>query len=99
MRAKPTKREALAIAKKCEDAYSFDSYSPGGWRQCAVMLTKRGYDSMGIEAILRSKWTRWACDSCDKHRYGRHNSRCLAAFLDGKPDQITPANWKRRMGP
>jgi hypothetical protein len=45
------------------------------------MLRKRGYDDRQVEAIIRSKWTRWAADGSDK-RYGYNNSADLARFLD-----------------
>lgn len=92
-----TRDEARAIAEGCADAYSADRFSYPGWRQCGVMLAARGFDEFAIEEILRSKWTRWACDHCDNHSYGHHTSPCLERYLDrGKPG-IGIGNWRRLM--
>lgn len=80
------------LAEKCSDAYSTDSYR-GGWNGCVKMLRKRGYDDEQIEAILRSKWTRWAGDGDEKRRYGNHTSTTLADFLDA----MKPADLTRRL--
>lgn len=68
--------------EELSDAYSTDNYN-GTWIPCIKMLRKRGYDDRQVEAIIRSKWTRWAADSSDK-RYGRNNSKDLARFLDAQ---------------
>lgn len=78
-----TPEQAAEIARQTEDAYSFDAYTPEGWRQCCLMLAKRGYDARQIEAVMRSKWTRWAGDNdSDRKRYGQYNSTTLARFID-----------------
>ncbi len=69
------------LADKLADAYSTDSYR-GGWNGCVKMLRKRGYNDQEIEAILRSKWTRWAGDSDETRRYGNFTSTTLADFLE-----------------
>jgi len=66
--------------EELQDAYSTDNYN-GTWIPCIKMLRKRGYDDRAVEAIIRSKWTRWAADHSDKS-YGRNNSADLARFLD-----------------
>ena len=68
--------------EQLQDAYSTDNYN-GTWIPCIKMLRKRGYDDLQVEAIIRSKWTRWAADGSNK-RYGRVNSADLARFLDGQ---------------
>ena len=105
-----TKQDALQIAEQTQDAYSCDSYSPAGWRQCCVMLAAKGFDREAIETIMRSKWTRWAGDSALTTRYGKHNSTDLALFMDTQFDHhvytndggslvgITPDNWREHMG-
>lgn len=65
-----------------QDAYSTDNYN-GNWIPCIKMLRKRGYNDRQVEAIIRSKWTRWAADGSTK-RYGRVNSADLARFLDAQ---------------
>lgn len=62
------------------NAYSTSNYN-GTWIPCIKMLRKRGYNDLQVEAIIRSKWTRWAADGSDK-RYGRVNSADLARFLN-----------------
>jgi hypothetical protein len=75
------------LAERLSDAYSTDSYR-NGWSGCIRMLRKRGYTDANIEAILRSKWTRWAGDHSDK-RYGYYTSMDLARFLDSDSNAIT----------
>ena len=56
------------LAEKTSDAYSYDRYN--SWEACVKKLRKAGYDDMQIEAILRSKITRWAADS-SHNNYGK----------------------------
>lgn len=91
---KMTRADAKAIAERCEDAYSFDAYAPGAWRQCAWRLALRGFDESQIEEILRSKWTRWAGDASDK-QYGRYNSADLMRFIDA--GEWTPEKVRAEM--
>lgn len=63
-----------------QDAYSTSNYG-GNWGPCIKMLRKRGYNDQAIEAIIRSKWTRWAADNSVKS-YGYNNSADLSRFLD-----------------
>lgn len=74
-------KDAKKFAEELSDAYSTESYR-GGWIGCIKMLRRRGYDDRQIEAIIRSKWTRWAGDH-SSNRYGMHTSTDLAKFLDG----------------
>ena len=76
-----TPREAVAIAEKCADAYSADRYA--SWSAVAKMLAKRGLNAREIEAVMRSKHTRWAGD-CSDHRYGKVTANDLAAYMDDK---------------
>jgi len=75
------KQRADALAERAADAYSADNYTEAGWRGCALMLLKRGCDEQEAEEILRSKYTRWACDHSAKP-YGRNNGNDLARYLD-----------------
>jgi hypothetical protein len=80
-------RRALAaeLAERTADAYSYDNYGEASWRACAAMLLRRGYSDEEAEAILRSKWTRWAADSTNRKswKYGATTSLDLARFIDG----------------
>lgn len=73
-----TPKMAREIAERTSDAYSFDRYA--SWPACALMLARRGFTAREIEAILRSKWTRWAGDEANKN--DRVTSKDLARFLD-----------------
>lgn len=68
------------LAEQLETAYSTDRYR-GGWLSCVKMLRKRGYSDREIEAIIRSKHTRWAGDASSS-RYGYVNSADLARYID-----------------
>ena len=49
------------LAVRTADAYSADRYA--SWVACArLLVTVRGYSLREAEAILRSKWMRWAAD-------------------------------------
>lgn len=75
----PASVVARQIAEQTSDAYSFDRY--GSWLACATLLVRRGYSVDECEAILRSKWMRWAADA-SSNRYGRCSSADLARYLD-----------------
>ena len=70
------------LNEQLQDAYSTDNYN-GNWSPCIKMLRKRGYDDRQVEAIIRSKWTRWAADGSN-NRYGHVNSADLSRFLDSQ---------------
>lgn len=72
---------AEEISKKTSDAYSFDRYAPGAWRACCFMLLQEGYTAENVEAIMRSKWTRWAADA-SKNAYGHITSGDLRRFME-----------------
>lgn len=59
---KLTKIECEDLALSTNDAYSWDRYGDRYWRKVVDGLNDRGYDAQEIEAILRSKWMRWAID-------------------------------------
>lgn len=84
----PKRLTIAALAEKCADAYSTDQYG-GKWNGCVTMLRARGYSDLAIEAVLRSKWTRWAADASGKP-YGRNSARDLARFLDETPKVCSP---------
>ena len=57
-------KRALAIAYRTSNVYSFDRYGAIQWTAIAVMLIRyRGYTDQEVEAILRSKWMRYAGDA------------------------------------
>lgn len=75
-----------ALARATEDAYSADRYGRE-WGKAATMLLQRQFTEREAEAILRSKWTRWAADaaSTDEPTAGD-----LARFLDDPRNHCTP---------
>jgi len=48
------------LAEKTVDAYSADRYA--SWENVAKLLLRHGYSERQAEAIMRSKWARWAGD-------------------------------------
>lgn len=76
-----TAYEAQQIAERTEDAYSFDRYAPQEWSRTAQLLAKRGHDARVIEAILRSKWMRWAADAGGRD-YGKAKASDLIKWLE-----------------
>lgn len=83
---------AAQIATKTADAYSAGGYT--SWLACVKMLAKRGLDDASIEAVLRSKWMRWARD-CSDNPSGKASSLDLARFMDDPRNECTPENIKR----
>jgi len=78
----PEQRENVNdMAERLSDAYSTDAYR-GGWRPTIKALRRRGYDDWEVEAIVRSKWTRWAGDASRKNRYGSYTSADLLRWMD-----------------
>jgi len=81
-----------ALAEKTEDAYSYGRYK--SWTACIKMLRARGYDDLNIEAILRSKWMRWADDT--KLSSGKQATQHdLARFMDDKRNKINRAEVEK----
>lgn len=83
---KSIRKAAKELANKCADAYSADRYA--SWPAVAEWLLRKGYTEAEAEAIMRSKWTRWAADA-SSNRYGRNTAADLAAWM---------ANEEKRMG-
>jgi len=70
---------AITLAHSTADAYSADRYGAMRWEACAFMLLSRGMTVAEAEAVLRSKWTRWAADQA---KSGRPSAKALAEFID-----------------
>lgn len=82
-------KDVKQFAEELSTAYSTANYA-GGWSASIKMLRRRGYTDQQIEAIIRSKWTRWAGDASNK-MYGKVTSADLARFLDDPRNEISPA--------
>jgi hypothetical protein len=72
------KERAANIAMRTESAYSFDRYA--NWTAVAKALTDLGLKDVECEAIMFSKWMRWAADS-DISRYGRVPARAIVRYI------------------
>lgn len=83
------------MAERLSDAYSTDRYRDG-WRATVRMLRGRGYSDREVEAIIRSKWTRWAGDHSNK-AYGRITASDLAALIDITIQQRGQRWWDREV--
>jgi hypothetical protein len=69
------------IAASCKYALSARAYR--NWAAVAAMLLKKGFDPEECEAILRSKWTRWARDASFKdYAYGKYPAKVLEDYID-----------------
>ena len=58
--AQSRRERAHAIAAKCADAYSATRYR--NWHEVARVLLRMGFNDAEVEAVMRSKITRWAAD-------------------------------------
>ena len=88
-------KDATRFAKELKDAYSTSRYRCG-WRGCIVALRSREYDDRQIEAIIRSKWTRWAAD--DKGRPGQATAADLLKWMDDTRNKVTPEEVQELIG-
>jgi hypothetical protein len=66
------------VAAICADAYSADRYR--SWRGVASALLQQGLTPLQTEAVMRSKWTRWAADA-HSARYGQVPTKAIVAFV------------------
>jgi len=76
--------EAKSLAFSTSDAYSSDRFR--NWAAVIQALLNLGYTELETEAILRSKWPRWACDR-DPKRYGHCTSSTMVRFLEDMPKE------------
>jgi hypothetical protein len=74
-------QRAAALAERTGDAYSYDRYD--NWTEVAKALLEAGYSEREAEAIMRSKWTRWAADFAEGkgQRYGRVTADSVLAYM------------------
>lgn len=82
---RPDLLRAATLAAKTDDAYSAQSYK--SWTAVALLLLARRYSEQEAEAIMRSKWTRWAGDA----RSSNENlpAKALGDFLDShEPERL-----------
>lgn len=53
-------------AAMTDDAHSYDRYGAQEWRAAAQALFNLGLSDRGVQAVLRSKWMRWAADRANR---------------------------------
>jgi hypothetical protein len=83
-------QQAKNLASKTSDAYSSDRFA--SWEGVIQTLLNLGYSEIETEAIVRSKWTRWACDhDTSRNRYGRHTSSAMIRFMKDTPQSEVTA--------
>lgn len=78
---------ARQIAEKADDAYSTDRYN--SWPAVAQVCLEMGYDARQTEAIMRSKYTRWAADMSSA-RYGTVPAKALLDLRQLSPELFSP---------
>lgn len=86
--------EAKQLSAQTSDAYSYDNYAAGEWTKACQILLNRGFDAEEVEAIMRSKWTRWAHDMSG-HDYGETSALDLMTFIDDGRNNCTKANVRK----
>lgn len=92
---KTLNNQALALAQKTADAYSFDRYR--SWNAVARALLARGYRMREAEAIMRSKWMRWAGDSWKGGTSENVPAQAIIAFIDGQIKRRSAALVQREV--
>lgn len=78
MNRKELKARAANVAAKCKNAYSFNRYA--SWTAVAAKLLDFGFNEIEAEAIMRSKWMRWAADA-NNARYGRVPAKAIIDMM------------------
>lgn len=79
------RKPLAAFAEELLTAYSSGEYA-GGWGPCIKALRKRNYTDSQIEAILRSKWARWAADRVHPRKA---SAKALLAWMDDPRNEVT----------
>lgn len=76
------KLKVAEISDRTQDAYSFSNYGEYSWKLVIRWLLKKGYDEQAIEAILRSKYMRWAYDMSAASLFGfqRFYEKCATDY-------------------
>lgn len=78
----------LSIDTVAQAVAACGGYSEGrfrSWKAVAKMLLLRGYSPLQAEAIMRSKWTRWASDQA----MGIATVKHMEDFLDDPRNTCT----------
>ncbi len=69
---------AQRLYEKTETAYSYDRYRD--WKSVCKAMLMAGYTEKQSEAILCSKWMRWAADASGQD-YGRVTAKAAIQYV------------------
>lgn len=81
--------KASRVANACRDAYSANRYQ--SWEYVALRLLNMGLSEDEAEAVMRSKWTRWAADEHGAD-YGRVPAKALIDWMKNDPVECSSEN-------
>lgn len=90
------KQRAEALAEKTLDAYMADGYN--SWSAVCAFLLRRGFSEKEVEAIVRSKWMRWAGDA--ESRNDGCTTGTIERFIDKRGERSmfkTDADFARQL--
>lgn len=65
-------------------SYSYDRYSPTGWRGCILLLREKGLSDLEVEAVLGSQHMIFAADMSELP-WGSNGRATLERYLDKHP--------------
>ena len=72
-------QQAALLAERCSNAYSADRYR--SWPAVAYVLLRHGLNERQAEAVMRSKWTRWAADGSSRP-YGKVPAKVVLDYVN-----------------
>ena len=84
----PLQERITRLDAATEGAWMKGSFA--SWTACIKLLIDRGYNDQEIEAIMRSKWMRWASDGAKNWRKPA-TAGDLQRFLDNPRNECTRA--------
>lgn len=73
--------QIAALIERTIDAYSFNRYGRKNWELAIRRLLRIGFSEREIEAILLSKWMRWAADGVSD-QYGDVKSGAIIEYIN-----------------
>jgi hypothetical protein len=82
LRSTINRQLAIELAEKTMESFSYDRYAD--WTDCAHAILDLGHTELECEAILRSKWMRWAADYSNQE-HGKVEAQAIVnAIQDSK---------------
>ena len=80
------------LSTNTECGYSYDSFTPSGWKSAIRVLRSKGLNDEQIEVFMLSKHTRWAGDGDEKRRFGSYNGNTMREYLGQDWDIVQEVN-------